>query len=201
MTKEEYQKIYQKIYRKKNKDKSKEYSKKHYNNNKDEINKKAKEAYKIDSKYSEEYRNKNKNKIKEWKKLYYERNKVKIKNDVKRYQKSRKNTDPLFKFKSNIRTMINNLLKNRRYTKQSRTFDIVGCSFGEFIIYIEKQFESWMDWDNYGLYNGELNYGWDLDHKEPIALAKTEEDVIRLNHYTNLQPLCSYTNRYIKRDN
>ncbi len=29
---------------------------------------------------------------------------------------------------------------------------------------------------------------------------KTEEDVIRLNHYTNLQPLHRYINRNIKRD-
>ena len=57
-----------------------------------------------------------------------------------------------------------------------------------------------MNWDNYGLYNGELDYGWDLDHIIPISSAKTEEDIIRLNHYTNLQPLCSKTNRDIKKD-
>jgi hypothetical protein len=41
---------------------------------------------------------------------------------------------------------------------------------------------------------------WDIDHIIPISSAESEDDVIRLNHYTNLQPLCSYTNRYIKRD-
>jgi hypothetical protein len=55
-----------------------------------------------------------------------------------------------------------------------------------------------MNWENRGLYNGELNYGWDVDHITPISSAKTEEDVVRLNHYTNLQPLCSYINRAIK---
>lgn len=58
-----------------------------------------------------------------------------------------------------------------------------------------------MDWNNYGLYNGTENYGWDIDHIECMSKAITEEDVIRLNHYTNLQPLCSYTNRVIKKDN
>jgi hypothetical protein len=57
-----------------------------------------------------------------------------------------------------------------------------------------------MNWENYGKYNGELNYGWDIDHIIPISFAKTEEDVLRLNHYSNLQPLCSYINRFIKRD-
>lgn len=57
-----------------------------------------------------------------------------------------------------------------------------------------------MTWENYGKYNGELNYGWDIDHIIPLTTAKTEDDVIRLSHYTNLRPLCSYTNRVIKKD-
>ena len=56
-----------------------------------------------------------------------------------------------------------------------------------------------MTWNNRGLYNSsKLNYGWDIDHKIPLDSAKTEDDLIRLNHYSNLQPLCSYTNRHIK---
>jgi len=55
-----------------------------------------------------------------------------------------------------------------------------------------------MTWENKGLYNGELSYGWDIDHIIPLSSASTEEELIKLNHYTNLQPLCSYINRYIK---
>jgi hypothetical protein len=57
-----------------------------------------------------------------------------------------------------------------------------------------------MTWDNYGLYNGELNYGWDIDHIIPLSSGKTEDDLINLNHYTNLQPLCSKINRDIKKN-
>jgi hypothetical protein len=64
----------------------------------------------------------------------------------------------------------------------------------------ESKFESWMSWENKGLYNGELNYGWDIDHIIPLSSADIEEDIIRLNHYTNLQPLCSKVNREIKKD-
>jgi len=53
----------------------------------------------------------------------------------------------------------------------------------------------------HGLYNGEFNYGWDIDHIIPISTAKTEDDVYKLNYYTNLQPLCSKINRYIKKNN
>ena len=35
---------------------------------------------------------------------------------------------------------------------------------------------------------------WHIDHIIPIASAITEEDVIRLNHYTNLRPLWAKDN-------
>lgn len=39
------------------------------------------------------------------------------------------------------------------------------------------------------------NYGeWHLDHIIPISSAKTEEEVIKLNHYTNFQPLWAEDN-------
>jgi hypothetical protein len=39
-----------------------------------------------------------------------------------------------------------------------------------------------MNWENQGTY-------WHMDHIIPISSAETEEDVYRLNHYTNFQPL------------
>lgn len=39
-----------------------------------------------------------------------------------------------------------------------------------------------MNWGNHGLYNGEFNYGWDLDHIIPISSATTKEEMIDLNH-------------------
>ena len=77
----------------------------------------------------------------------------------------------------------------------------MGISIDEFKLYLESKFEPWMTWENYGKYNGDLNYGWDIDHKEPISNAKNEEELILLNYYDNFQPLCSYINRYVKRNN
>lgn len=39
------------------------------------------------------------------------------------------------------------------------------------------------------------NHGkWHLDHIIPLASANTEEDIIKLNHYTNFQPLWAKDN-------
>ena len=56
-----------------------------------------------------------------------------------------------------------------------------------------------MTWYNRGMYNGEFDYGWDIDHIIPVSSATTKEEINKLNHYTNLQPLCSKINRDIKR--
>jgi len=154
-------------------------------------------------------------KYKEYHAKYREENKIIIRDKIKEYNmknrniiskkynvyiKHRFNYDILFKLTFNIRTLVRNSFYHNGYTKNSKTQEILGCSFEEFRLYLESKFESWMTWENRGLYNGELNYGWDIDHIIPLSSATTEEELIELNHYTNLQPLCSYVNRNIKRD-
>lgn len=58
---------------------------------------------------------------------------------------------------------------------------------------LESQFESWMSWENNGMYVKDLAT-WQIDHIIPISSAKTEEEVIKLNHYTNFRPLESFEN-------
>ncbi len=106
----------------------------------------------------------------------------------------------MYKLKIRLRGNIRKSLKNNGYTKKSNTYTILGCSYEYFKEHIESQFEDWMSWDNYGLYNGEEKYGWDLDHIVPLSSAECEEDIIRLNHHSNIQPLCSHINRNVKRD-
>jgi hypothetical protein len=35
----------------------------------------------------------------------------------------------------------------------------------------------------------------------PLSFAKSDDELYELNHYTNLQPLCSKVNRDIKKNN
>lgn len=141
-----------------------------------------------------------KEKKKIYKRKWYVDNKKSVLNYNNNYITNRKKDDPLFKLKCNLRTSISKSIRTNGYTKKSKTYEILGCSFEEFKNYIESKWEPWMDWSNHGKYNREENYGWDLDHITPISSAINEANVIELNHYSNFQPLCSYINRDVKRD-
>jgi hypothetical protein len=177
----------QKEYRDDNKEIIKELGKEYYRKNREEISiKKSK------------YRDDNKESIKIQKREYYLNNKESIKVKHKEYKRI-KRQDPLFRLKGNIRNLIGISIKTKGYLKKSNTEIILGCELKDFILYIESKFEIWMNWENYGKYNGELNYGWDIDHIIPLSSAKNEDDIYQLNHFSNLQPLCSYLNRVEKR--
>jgi len=148
-----------------------------------------------------EYLEKTKYERLERQKKYIAENWDKRKAYMREYKKNRKCVDPLYKLRCNIGTSIAECIKRSGNIKHSKTFAILGCTIEEFKIYLESKFESWMNWDNYGLYDGNLNTGWDIDHIIPNSTAISYEDVIKLNHYTNLQPLCSKVNRDIKKNN
>ena len=102
------------------------------------------------------------------------------------YTREKRAKVPLFKLTSDIRNTIGNCLRENGYTKHSKTYEILGCSFQEFKSHIENQFIDDMSWDNRNL--------WHIDHIIPIAFATTEEELIQLNHYTNLRPLWAKDN-------
>lgn len=181
----EYKRERDKEYAILNREKRKANSRKYYADNKDRLNKVGKD-----------WRENNKEYKKQKDKEYHDLNK---KNRNNRHNE-RMETDTLYSLSHIIRSLIYKSLNRSGFTKKSKTHEILGCSFEDFVIHLESKFENWMNWDNRGIYNGEINYGWDIDHIIPISSAKTEDDVIRLNHYTNLQPLCSKINRYVKKD-
>ena len=154
------------------------------------------------TKYYKKYREDNTDWISEKrKKRYKTTRKAEMEYNLKRYHERK--CEPLYRLKKNVRNLIRLKIVSNGYTKKSKCTEILGCSFDEFKLHIESQFEPWMSWDNYGNPKDgifESNKTWDVDHIIPISSAVTEEDVLNLNKFNNLQPLCSYANRYIKRD-
>ena len=78
--------------------------------------------------------------------------------------------------------------------KDIKSIDCLGCSWEEFQDHIQSQFYDRAETGEKMTFENHGYYGWHLDHIIPISSAKTEEDVIRLSHYTNFQPLWSEDN-------
>lgn len=109
------------------------------------------------------------------------------------------------KLVSSIRSRILRSLKKGKFSKKNSTESILNINFEGFLLHLESLFEPWMNWSNYGNVNKKCSLKtpktqWDIDHIIPLSMAKTEEDILRLNVYTNLQPLCSSENRWVKRN-
>lgn len=101
-------------------------------------------------------------------------------------QRERFANDSVAAFKALIRKRMSNWFRRRKFPKSSSTEQILGCSFDEFKRYMTSLFKEGMSWDNYG--------EWQIDHIIPLATAQTIEDVEKLCHYSNLQPLWAKEN-------
>ena len=178
-------------YRNKNPDKNKEAIAKYLKKNPHMSSKTRMRQYrqndecrkKMNNQARERYKNKDKNKLREYNKKYYQKNKESQRRKANEWKKNKKKIDGFYRMKINLSARIRDFLKNG---KSKNTMEIVGLNKHDFRKYIENLFSEGMSWDNYGK--------WHLDHKKPIYLAKNEEDLYKLNHYTNLQPLWAEDN-------
>lgn len=182
--------IYRKSYYRENKEKEKLYIKDNLEKRREYYSSPEWKEYK--KKYREENKSKLKNQKQEWNKnnrdrinesqrKWRELNKETVYKNASDYVKMRKK-DPVYKLICNMGNLIKVSFVRNGFTKKSKTYKILGCTFEEFKIYLESKFDDKMNWLNHGTY-------WQLDHIIPISWAKNEEDIIKLNHYTNFQPL------------
>ena len=171
----EYMTTYSKDYYIKHKEMLIERSKNYYETNKGEFLEKCKEYVKNNFEKTFDYQKK-----------YRENNKEKLQNYRYFYNKNRRETDIIFNLKINISHRVREFLKVKNIRKKNKTFEIVGCSPQFLKEHLEKQFVNGMTWEN--------RSEWHIDHKIPLSSAKTEEELYKLCHYTNLQPLWAEEN-------
>lgn len=180
---------YQKQYVEKNKERVYLQRKQWRENNKDKVREMRKRYKEKHPDKVRENKKRYRETHKDYFKDYYKDNKEKLnKKASERYSKRRKE-DLIFKLKSDIRTMIRLSVKNRTnysFVKNKSTEEILGCSLNFFIQYLENKFQEGMTLENHGK--------WHIDHIIPLSSANTEEEVYKLCHYTNLQPLWAKDN-------
>lgn len=101
--------------------------------------------------------------------------------------KHRRNSNPLELLKDRLRSRTYLAFKTKNYSKSSKTRELIGCNWETLKLRIESQFSDGMSWDN--------RSKWQIDHIIPLSSAKTEGELIKLCHYTNLQPLWESDNK------
>jgi len=110
----------------------------------------------------------------------------------KRSAYRREQENPMCRLKKSLRARLAVAIKRNRGKRARETKAILGCSLSFVRAYLEARFKPGMTWENYGT-------AWHVDHATPLASAKSMNDVYRLCHYTNLQPLWAPEN-LAKRD-
>ncbi len=210
----EKRKEYHKKWYAENKEKEREYHKEYYKNNIEKHKVKGKKYNRIFLlKYQKEYiKEKEKNKTflekrrkyareyargskhkKEYGKEYrktdkYKQNNIKYRKTIKYkercrvYMKKYRN-NPKNRIDVNMGKAIRAALKGK---KAGRSWEkLVGYTTNDLIRHLEKQFEFWMNWQNYGL--------WQIDHIKPKSLFKYDtaenKEFLKCWSLENLQPL------------
>jgi hypothetical protein len=213
-----------KVYRKENKEAIKKQRKSYREENKEKINSKRKtyneENKEAIKKQRKSYREENKDIINERARIYREENKEEVLNCSRKYReenkekynknrrdfwasnsnkaierraerclndKNRRDTDVVYSMKRRVGSMIGSAFRNGNYSKKTKTFEILGIDCEGLCIHIESLFLDEMTWEN--------RKDWHIDHIVPISFAQTEEEVIKLNHYSNLRPFWATMNK------
>lgn len=152
---------------------------------KDGLQNKCKECSKATFK---DYYTRNKSKYAEHSLNYYFNNKSYCHKKSVEYQNNRRNKDELYRFATNLRSIVRFAINGNGYKKNTKTFDIVGMDA-----------ESLLTW------LGDKPENESIDHMIPSSYALNQEEAIALNHFSNLKWVemkdnASKGNRYVSYD-
>jgi hypothetical protein len=203
----------QKDYSIANREKISEKTRAYRNANSEDIAKWKKEHYADNSdrilEVNRQWRLRNKEKIAEASRLYREANKEKIAakkrsdynanrekfaekgksyRSTPEFKNSRKARDSSTRGRliNRCRARVSKAFSREGFQKTTNTATMIGCSWEHLKAHIEKQFVRGMSWKN--------RDGWHIDHIIPLASAKTNEEIVALCHFSNLQPLWKLEN-------
>jgi len=195
------------VHLKKWRENNKEYGKEYRRKNKDKIRQKEKEW--IDKNrnkilgYKKKWYQKYHKEILKYHSEYYIKNKIRLLSEMKKYQKkirpirtvyenkyrrAREKRDPTYLLGRRLKSRARIAFTRRGKQKTVSISNLLGCSYEEARMFIEKKFEQGMSWNNYGK--------WHIDHIRPLNsfdLTNIEEQK-KAFHYTNLQPLWAKDN-------
>lgn len=147
----------------------------------------------IESEKNKKWYLNNKEKALEYSSNYFQNNKDKLVHQRKNKRHSNIKTKMIHNFRGIISSSFKRALNGSK-VKSCKSLDILGCSMEFFMEYIEGLFTEGMSWDNYGACMESNCKVWNLDHQYPISLANSEEEILKLNHYSNFKPMWAIEN-------
>lgn len=141
------------------------------------------------------YRKSNKSRQSELYASWYSENKEKKLGYMRQYnndvdapkRKARYKCDHIFAMATRARARLAKAIQRLGYAKNGKTQELIGCSYEELATHLEAKFADGMGWHN--------RADWHIDHITPVASANSEEELLALFHFTNLQPLWALDNR------
>lgn len=184
--------------------------KKYYEKNKNNISAYKKEYAILNSesliKKRKAYHKKNKKHLSDYKQQWYQKNKEKILFSRKEYIATKYHNDPHFKMRANVSLVIRKSLKKNGTSKNGKSIlQYLPYSIQELKDHLEKQFEPWMNWQNWKKYNintwddnDPSTWAWNIDHIIPQAQllfsSMEDENFKKCWGLSNLRPLSAKQN-------
>jgi hypothetical protein len=142
-----------------------------------------------------DWREQNKEHLQAYNKANRERNRK----NLREWVKAKYASDPKYALIIKARGLMRYAFNRLGFKKTTKTAELLGCDWETFKQHIESQFYGEMTWESFQQKNHIGTSMVEIDHIIPISSAKTEEDVIKLSHHTNLRPMWWWENRE-KRD-
>lgn len=156
--------------------------------------KKIKHQQLLDEKLKrQEYRNSEEYKLEMLNRAEEQKIKDKIRKKEKKRQKSK--VDPAFRIRKIQKSRIYRICNEKNFIKTKNFDEIFGLNTEDFRKYFEGLFYGGITWDNYS------EKVWEVDHIIPIRNIQTFDDLVRIFHYTNHQPLLMEDHRIKSKDN
>lgn len=153
----------------------------------------------IDNK-NKKYNKNHEDELKEYREEYRATNIVMINKKAR----DKRSIDIFYRLRSNISSNINQSIKKSLSSKNGSCLQFLPYTIQELKIHLEKLFEPWMTWENYGRYNSEWNdndqntWTWQIDHIIPQSdlryVSMLENNFKKCWSLENLRPFSAKKN-------
>jgi len=128
----------------------------------------------------------NRDKVLAANKAYRDSNKETVRSISAEWHRKKFKECPVYAISIRYRSRVRRAIRVAGFDKNSGTGKLLGCTWEHLKSYLEERFSPGMGWHNMK--------DWHIDHIIPLSSAKTIDELGKLCHFSNLQPLWAEDN-------